>query len=90
VNFFGETGNFPGRGTGMKHSLAGHFGNNRRGFLQTLLSFFYIFLFYGSEHLLGMALHLRAETPIADTAFLVLPIAFDSGLMICQLNLHNG
>ena len=74
----------------MKHSLAGYFCNNRRGFLQTLLSFFYIVPFNGREHILGMTFHLRAETPIAGTAILVLPVAFDCGLMICQLNLHNG
>ena len=90
MNLFGETGNFPGRGTGMKHSLAGYFRNNRFSFEQTLLSFFYILLFYGSEHFLDMAFDLCAETPVAVTAFLVLPVAFDSGLMICQLNLHNG
>ncbi len=74
----------------MKHSLAGHFRDNCGGFLQTLLSGFYIFLFDSREYILGMAFYLRAETPVAGTAFLVLPIAFDCGLMICQLNLHNG
>ncbi len=74
----------------MKHSLAGYFCNNRFSFAQTLLSFLCIFLFYGSQHLLDLALDLRAETPVADTAFLVLPIALDSGLMISQLNLHDG
>ena len=83
-------GQFPGRGTRVKYYRTGDFRNNRRGFLQTLLSFFCIFLFYGGEHLLGMTFYLRAETPIAGTADLVLPIAFDCGLMICQLNLHNG
>ena len=63
----------------MQNTFTGHFGNNRRGFLQTLLSFLYIFFFYGGEHILGMTFHLRAETPVADTAFLVLPVAFDLG-----------
>ena len=74
----------------MNYSLAGYFRNNRLSFEQTLLSFFCIFFFYGSEYFLGVTSHLRAETPVAVTALLVLPIAFDSGLMICQLNLHNG
>ena len=74
----------------MKYTLVGDFCNNRRSFLQTLLSFFYIFLFYGSQNIFGVTFHLRAETSIAGTAVLALPVAFDSGLMICQLNLHNG
>ena len=90
MNLLGETGNFPGRGTGMQHTLTGHLRNNRFSFLQAILSFFYIFIFYGSEYIFGMVFNLRVETPVAGTAFLVLPIAFDCGLMICQLNLHNG
>lgn len=74
----------------MQYSLAGYFRNNRLGFEQTLFSFFYIFCFYGGEYFLGVTFHLGAKTPVAVTAFLVLPVAFDCGLMICQLNLHNG
>ena len=74
----------------MQHPLAGYLRNNRLGFEQTLLGFLYIFCIYGSQHFLGVTFHLRAETPVAFTALLVLPIAFDCGLMICQLNLHNG
>ncbi len=74
----------------MQHTFAGHFGNNYGGCLQTLLSFFYIFLFNCCENLLGVTFYLRAETPIASTSDLVLPVTFDCGLMICQLNLHAG
>ena len=68
----------------MQHALAGHFRDDRFRFTQALLGRLHVFFCHRGSDFLGVALHLRAVTGVAGITLVVLPVAFDCGLMIGQ------